>query len=98
MIYKNYEELIKEHPIPIYSDLREFVKLYARLGFECKIRYINSGEEHGLFRIILCNKLFSKIEEEGTQVDNTYFGEGRYSHTKVLFNKNGEFICQGFWE
>lgn len=88
MIYANYEELIKEHQIPIYSDLFEFVKLYKRFEIECKISDCDEG-----FRI--CLFIPDGPSEQGKTIHPKIMSDFRGEHqTSIHFDKDGKFIKQ----
>lgn len=93
MIYKNYEELIKHHPIPIYSDLREFVKLYARFGIECKIAVDNAYISDYCVKKCIKGKCFKiRLSDVGTfnsdksTISEEFTGYNRF-YTEIVLTK-----------
>lgn len=65
------------------TDISAFIKLYERLGI--KLSEENFLHYNNELHIIL------KAEDEG--FDGYYF-----FFTRIIFDKNGKFISQGFWE
>lgn len=91
--YANFEELAKSgnHEIEINSDLLRFTTLYRGFGVECKIAEFGDPG----YRINLADGYMSN------EIDHTYSDklEGHTGfYTAILFDKNGKFIKQGFWE
>jgi hypothetical protein len=104
MIYENYEELIKHHPIPIYSDLREFIKLYARFGVECKIIVDDVYIADYCAMKAITGKCFKiRLSDVGVAnrnkatISEKFTGYNRF-YSEIVFNEKGEFVSQGYWE
>lgn len=104
MIYENYDELCREtRQMPSDTDLLAFTNLYKRLGIECRI-YV-SNEDGWVFGEIEKMDHFSiRFAESGTGDDGgiaticeKFGGYGGF-YTSVVFDKNGKFVGQGFWE
>lgn len=72
------------------TDLERFVELYRSFGIECKVNHFECQE--GIFDIIELN---SGQHEVTSSIKFDGYG-GFFSD--VFFDKNGNFIKQGFWE
>lgn len=72
------------------TDLERFVELYASFGIVCDVDDLDSG-----YCITLLGNPIAD-SEEGTRSEKLMGYNGFYSH--VIFNSNGSFNNQGFYE
>jgi hypothetical protein len=72
------------------SDLDKFIELYRSFGIECKVNL-----EYGNKIIYLCESTYS-FDEQSTISDNLVGYPDFFS--KVIFDGDGKFIEQGFYE
>ncbi len=107
MIYENYEELIKEHQIPINSDLFEFVKLYKRFVIELRIGAFELTKRRGeyaklcgeyVYQIQMVSSDSLMVSMDDHKTENEKFDGYAGFYSEVHFDNNGKFIRQGFWE
>lgn len=78
------------------TDLQAFIDLYSRLGITCNI---NQSSETGN-QFILLVECFSSFDEEGDPKptkSGKLIGHPEYC-SRIKFDKDGNFISQGFWE
>lgn len=71
------------------SHLTDFVQLYSRFGVTCKV---NKHEEG--YNVILTEDIHADITDTASEKFEGYNG----FYTEVIFNHEGQFIRQGFWE
>lgn len=85
--------------IPEYTDLQAFIDLYKRLGIkvivnECERKEgrLNEGEIY----IVLSEYGYGDTEEKITY--HKKFGGYTGFYTEIIFDKDGKFINQDFYE
>lgn len=100
MIYENYEELIKEHYIPIYSDLYEFIKLYKRFDIELRIGSfeLTKGCGECVYQIQMVESGTAAYHADEYKTESEKFDGYNGFYSEVHFDNDGKFIRQGFWE
>lgn len=102
MIYKNYDELCrKTRQMPPHTDLLAFTNLYKRFDIECKILEVppNRDGTNKLYQIQLTGKdsfmgLHGDQATEHEVFNNSYNG----FYTEIIFDENGKFLKQSFFE
>ena len=75
------------------TDLERFIELYRSIGIEC---YIYEDEEKWRTKEI---KLGAAMYPSGDEFQSHPLIEGYGGfYTSIVFDKDGKFISQGFWE
>ena len=73
------------------TDLEKFKELYASFGIDLK----HDQLENGLIEVILCESSWCSCDIVNT---SSKFEGYTGFFTQVIFDKDGKFIKQGFWE
>jgi hypothetical protein len=79
------------NPFIVKTDLEKFRELYKSFGIDCKIQ----KEEEG-FGIYLCGNVLYNDGINYTESDK-FHGYTQF-YSDIIFDKDGKFIKQGFWE
>lgn len=78
------------------TDLEKFIELYKSFGIECT-PFDTSFDPNGIIHIVLGKKLRYHEKEVRMTISDKINGYcGFYS--EIIFNKDGKFLSQGFWE
>jgi hypothetical protein len=81
------------------THLEKFVALYKEFGINCKINsFYYSAEDGCTSYIILCNESFSYKDNKNRCTKSSKFDGYSSSYSEICFDKDGNFIGQGFWE
>jgi hypothetical protein len=74
------------------TDIEKFVALYREFGIEC---LVNRGNDYQF--ILMCRQKDAGGDDILTTSSGKFDGYS-YFFTKIIFDKSGKFIQQGFWE
>ena len=74
------------------TDLEKFIELYRSFGIECKVY-----EEDG-FQVIDLKKAADFHRDTYNATVSEKFKGDDYFYSNVLFDMQGNFVQQGFWE
>lgn len=79
------------------TDLQRFVELYKSFGIECKVNQVDVPHQYSHMAtkdqyIVLTD---GRSDHEATS-DGRFNGYGMFSD--IVFDENGKFKSQGFWE
>ena len=77
------------------TDLNKFISLYKSFGIECKVMQ-ESGDSENVYIILTEDDTTMFQDNDCTNSDK--FDGYRGFYTKIVFDKNGKFLIQGFWE
>lgn len=73
------------------TDLEKFVELYKSFGIECIVNDNKDGNKI----IYLGESIYSGIADKATAYEKLY---GYSCYSEVVFDSNGCFLEQGFWQ
>lgn len=76
------------------TDLDKFKELYKSIGIDV-IVFHNDQENEGNQSIKLCDYY---VGGDTNITKSDYFDGWPDFYTEIVFDKNGKFISQGFWE